>query len=351
LVNVYLPLCDGHGRQVTFGIAEEFLHLCYRYGPGKVPGDWADPNTRSRLRTVFSPAAFTLALDEVIEASGVTLFLDTRVCRPEVTDRRVTGIEVENADGRGRLSARCVIDATGDALIAMRAGAPHVDGENWVTIWALQAGLERAEAAADVGKGATLLDRVILGGGPDGANAAPESPDPIPGIDANKNTRFAVDSRRLLRKHYGILHARGGRTNRENLFPVTLPAMPQFRKIRAIRGMAAMDSGQADVQRSDSVGLVSDWRKPGPVWEVPYGALVPRDVQGVLVAGRCIAAVGDAWEVMRVIPAAALTGQVAGLAAAVCCENGFSPEELLYSLLAERLREAAIPTHVNELKA
>ncbi|MDF1516077.1 MAG: FAD-dependent oxidoreductase, partial [Anaerolineae bacterium] len=37
LVNIYLPLCDGLGHQVLYGIAEEFLHLSIQYGPGVIP--------------------------------------------------------------------------------------------------------------------------------------------------------------------------------------------------------------------------------------------------------------------------------------------------------------------------
>ena len=40
IVNIDLPLCDGKGTQVTFGIAEELLHLSHKYGPGDVPPDW-----------------------------------------------------------------------------------------------------------------------------------------------------------------------------------------------------------------------------------------------------------------------------------------------------------------------
>ena len=45
LINVYLPLCDGRGRQVIFGIAEELLHLSIQYGPGTVPAGWKGGGT------------------------------------------------------------------------------------------------------------------------------------------------------------------------------------------------------------------------------------------------------------------------------------------------------------------
>src|SRR5512138_2587137 len=40
LIYVYLPLCDGRGRQVIYGIAEELLQLSLKYGPGTVPAGW-----------------------------------------------------------------------------------------------------------------------------------------------------------------------------------------------------------------------------------------------------------------------------------------------------------------------
>ena len=45
LVTIYLPLCDGFGHQVSFGIAEELLRLSIRYGAeGSYPENWLDHN-------------------------------------------------------------------------------------------------------------------------------------------------------------------------------------------------------------------------------------------------------------------------------------------------------------------
>ena len=38
LIEVYLPLCDGRGRQVIAGLAETFMLNSLKYGPGEVPG-------------------------------------------------------------------------------------------------------------------------------------------------------------------------------------------------------------------------------------------------------------------------------------------------------------------------
>ena len=62
LVNIYLPLCDGLGHQVLFGLAEELLHLSIKYGPGEIPPGWRETTSKTepqRYRVVFSPASFS----------------------------------------------------------------------------------------------------------------------------------------------------------------------------------------------------------------------------------------------------------------------------------------------------
>lgn len=88
----------------------------------------------------------------------------------------------------------------------------------------------------------------------------------------------------------------------------------------------------------DPIGIFCDWRDTKKIWQIPYRALLPADTTGILAAGRCIAAVGDAWEATRVIPVAAMTGEVAGTAAALSLKRGILPHELPYEVLAEELK-------------
>ncbi|HUU43372.1 MAG TPA: FAD-dependent oxidoreductase [Planctomycetota bacterium] len=351
LIYVYLPLCDGNGRQVTFGIAEELLHLSLRYGPGDVPAGWRharDADETRRYRTVFSPASFVLALDEVLEAAGVELLFDTLVCATRTEGDRVTALEVENKSGRGVLAAKCFVDATGDADVAHRAGAQTVTAQNWLSMWALVASLDRAREAVDAASGGPLLDMLILGAFNDGTDA-PGGSGKFDGTDADDVTRFVLESRRLLRDYYRRKHAGG--TDRRDHFPVTIPTMPQLRTTRRIVGRTTLTDGQDGQRFDDSIGLVADWRKPGFVWEVPYGTLVPTGVRGLLTAGRCISSSGDAWEVTRVIPAAALTGQSAGAAAALAVENHTTPDALDAADVQTRLSARGVRLHLDELDA
>lgn len=347
LVYVFLPLCDGQGRQVTYGIAEELLHLSYRYGPGDIPDGWKTPGGQrdQRLMAVFSPAAFVLALDEALEAAGVELWYDSLACLPQVSGGRVSGVELETKAGRVLLQANCVVDASGDADIAARAGAPAVQGDNWLSLWALQGSLEQARRAVEGGDPEALLSLIALGGDASGSGQPPEMPK-LNGLSAQAVTRFAVEARRLLREYY---RQRQPAVGRAALFPLTLPGMAQFRTTRRIIGVEGLADGQHGQRFASSVGLAADWRKPGYVWEIPYGALLPRGVDGLLAAGRCIASAGDAWEVTRVIPAAALTGQAAGLAAAMAVKENTMPGALAVDRLQAELRRRGIPIHEDEI--
>jgi hypothetical protein len=242
-----------------------------------------------------------------------------------------------------------VIDATGDADIAWRAGAECVEASSKLTMWAIEASLASARRAAEASRASALLDVVQLGADAAGNHAPPGSGD-LAGTDAEQVTRFILESRKLLREHYMGQQGENG-AERHNRYPITLPAMAQFRTTRRIAGRATL-SGADDGRRfADSIGMVPDWRRPGPVMEIPYNTLLPERIRGLLCAGRCISSEGDAWEVTRVIPAAALTGQAAGAAAVLSVQNDTTPDRVDVAQLQERLLEHGVRLlHRSDLK-
>ncbi len=352
LVYIYLPLCDGRGTQVTFGLAEELLHRCYRYGCGSVPAGWPggpEGAREHRFLVEFSPAAMTLAFDEALQEAGVDVWFDTLACVPVMEGTRVAGVEVENKSGRGTVRARCVIDATGDADIAYRAGAECAYGESFLSLWALQQSMQYARGAVERGGFPQRLDMVNLAYNGEWFDTNPER-ERYEATDGRDVSRFVLDTHAYLREYYKKRQTEdGGDNDRRNLFPLTLPAMCQFRKTRRIVGRETLSDGQDGKRYADSVGLVSDWRKPGPVWEIPYGTLVPVNCEGLLAAGRCISSEGDAWEVTRVIPPAALTGQMCGLAATLAVRKGVSPGDIEAEEIQRHLREKGIPYHISDV--
>ncbi|HTU03480.1 MAG TPA: FAD-dependent oxidoreductase, partial [Candidatus Sulfotelmatobacter sp.] len=81
----------------------------------------------------------------------------------------------------------------------------------------------------------------------------------------------------------------------------------------------------------------------GAGYDIPLRCLVPRGIQQLLVAGRCISVDHVAHGSTRNTPACAITGQAAGTAAAMSAEGGIPLRELPIGALQTRLRKAGIP--------
>ena len=96
----------------------------------------------------------------------------------------------------------------------------------------------------------------------------------------------------------------------------------------------------------DSIGLIPDWRKKGPVFEIPFGSICGKKYKNIFYAGRCISVTDHMWDISRVIPPAAVTGQGAGTAASIFANSSSVP----VSILQEKLQDAGVILHVNDLR-
>lgn len=94
LVTIYLPLCDGEGRQVTYGIAEELLKLSMLHGyDGKYPKPWVEGGTKeekakTRYEVQFNPALFALEAERVLVEAGVKILYNTAICSVQMKDKK-----------------------------------------------------------------------------------------------------------------------------------------------------------------------------------------------------------------------------------------------------------------------
>ncbi len=114
LISWYEPLCDGEGKQMIHGIAEELIRLSVKYGFEDMPLEWGGVSTPRknchRYATHFSPHIFALALIEYLEENGVALRLDTLATYPDVADGICRGILVAALSGEvaGTAAALCI---------------------------------------------------------------------------------------------------------------------------------------------------------------------------------------------------------------------------------------------------
>lgn len=344
LVFVYLPLCDGNGHQVQAGLTYELMEESLKYGPGDIPDNWQDMTSakeHERLRCIFSPASYILSLDALLEKSGVDIWYDTLVCGAEYDDKRVNAVICENKSGRGKITAKCFIDASGDCELARKCNIPCHDEYNYLSVWAIERD-DRIDNDFFGNKMRMMMDGVDW----DVEKAPPGTV--YRGISGKIVSDFILKSRKMLRDRYEREYA-AGTADRKSLYPVTLPSMPQFRKIYSLDAVYVLTTGENNKHFDDSIGLVADWRKSGPVWEIPYRTLIPANgFGGYLAAGRCTGSSGDAWEVTRVIPPAALTGQAAGVAAVLSIKLGIEPAALDYKLVQDAMRELGNPIHLED---
>jgi hypothetical protein len=72
---------------------------------------------------------------------------------------------------------------------------------------------------------------------------------------------------------------------------------------------------------------------------LPYGTILPREVDNLLVAGRCLSAAEEALGQLRLWPVCSITGQAAGTAGALALQEEVTPRNLDITLLQKSLIE------------
>ncbi len=273
----------------------------------------------------------TAMLAALVEA-GVEVLPLSSVAGVLCEGRRVTGVAVAAGGRLGVIRARAVVDATGDADLAAWAGAPfeYGNGRDAWTLWA---------SFADFNGPKRTASRMY------------ES-----GIETRDPWDFA---RTILRSR--------GRPGMWNRLPHEMPqhyvAPRESRRVagRARVTYAGILAGETfpDVMvvcdaNFDLKGIAtSDLLCSGVVWSwgvcrrylaaIPYGAIVPRSVENLLVAGRAYSATHDAMSLARMQRDMASLGAAAGTAAALAAQQRVSPGRLdAETLQAEWVRRGIL---------
>lgn len=107
---------------------------------------------------------------------------------------------------------------------------------------------------------------------------------------------------------------------------------------RKFKDVIARGSYPIDIHSPTGEGTVNPPMAPGASYDIPYRSLVPKDIDNLLVAGRCISSTHEGQSAIRVIPIVVAIGQAAGVAAALSAKLNMFPRRLDVSLLQRTLR-------------
>ena len=342
LVTVFLPVCDGFGKQVSFGIAEELLKLSILYGAeDKYPENWLDgKGTRtekdSRYEVQYNPNVFAILAEQLLIKNGVDIFYGSYVVDAILNNNnKINGLYVENKTGKTLYNVKSVVDATGDCDIAKFANVPTATFKQGNVLASWYYFLNR--------KGYNLN---MLGV----ADIPDEEKDELK-ID-NMVQRFSgVDGKELsemtILSHQSLLNDWLKKRETDDKTIITsIATIPQVRMTRKLVGEYELSHKEEHVYFGDSIGMVSNWKKRGPVYEIPFRILYNNKIKNLITAGRCVSVNETLWDVMRVIPCCAVTGQAAGVAAAMTDDfSNFNVKQL-----QDRLKEQGVVLHEKDLR-
>ena len=329
--------------QVVRGIAEEIvLRLKALGGLGKSPyPQKAYPTEPGQLEYSYAidTERFKYVTLQMCVEAGVDLLLHTYFCQSIVENGAVRGIIVENKSGRQALLARVAVDASGDADVAARSG---------VSFWQTSRG--EASRLND-----QLMYRIQFGaqrpastyGCDFGANAVVWGPGvgPLNGADGNELARAEVEARLRV---YEDLANRQADPELAGARIVETPPLLGIRQTRFVEGEYKLTADDAiSGRRFEDVVAISPcaiihyygYRRylEHEGYDIPYRALVPKLVDGLLVAGRCISSEQQPYESHRAMVPIMAIGQAAGTAAALCATTGIAPRQLDVRLLQDAL--------------
>ncbi len=359
LINLFVPMCNGRGKQIQFGMAEEFLRLSIRYGYGDVPKEYvngripedvkrayeAEGKKLPRYGAKFSAEIFALALTELLTEAGVTLLFDSQVAGVEADPgdpNRIKSVILLTASGFESYEAKEFIDTTGNADLLHFLGVPTVNGINYHTYCGQGISLESCRKALEKEDVSAALTSADGGTATLYGTRHPESVKVYDGTESSDVNRYLISNQLEMLSHYK------DEENRKQRDIVTLPGMPQFREIRRIRGDYALKDEDRFRHFDDSIAAISDFSRRDLLFEIPYRALCMKAYPNVLTAGRTAAGDGFAWDVIRVIPPAILSGEAAGIAASHAIDEGKTVADVDIRALQKALEEANVLIHFDD---
>lgn len=358
LVPSFLVMDDGE-RLLADGICREVVDEMARRMGERPDYHWQNTN----------PEILKRLYDERVTQAGIQLFLGLPAVDVRVENGRVLAAVVGSRQGLKAVRGRVFVDATGDANLAAWAGAPFDIGDALgrtmgPSLCVQYAGVDwnaylaqpspngevnkRWRQLADSGQ-APVAERGLCGVWPHGPTTGSGNLGHIYGVNGLLEadlTRGYVEGRRIAPLIHDFYRAHvPGFASSELVASATLLSVRETRRIRGDYQLTFADYRQR-ANFSDEIGRfaypvdihassidpaeqeaverrIEDTKLArGESYGIPYRALIPRELDNLLVAGRCISCDREVQSSLRLQPGCFITGQAAGCAAALAARRG-----------------------------
>lgn len=359
---IILPPPPYEGTKDYGGILQEIVDQLFELGAAH---QFKEGEEGAGL-VIFNPEAFKFVADQMVEKAKVKLLLNSLVVDAVVKSKTITGIVVENKSRRQAIIGKVVVDATGDGDVAAAAGAPYkksekhqalpmtlvyviggVDNERGreyqrkdpelrkaakkVRFTCHILGLEREEQRGPIFLHMDRItkEQVVVWGGCLRAD----------GTDAEDLTKAEIELRKRARTEFDFL--KKYIPGFENSYIATTASYIGVRETRRIIGEYILNEKDLEKKRvfPDAVEWYVSPTMPHYMHNIPYRCIVPKQIDNLLVAGRCFSATHGAQNRVRDIPACMAMGQAAGTAAALSVKQGIKPRQIDVELLRKTLME------------
>jgi FAD dependent oxidoreductase len=397
LLEASMSFHDRQGKQLIGGIPDEIIQRLKAAG-GTV-GHVVDDVGYAGTVTPYDPEELKMVCLDMTQEAGVRLLLHTWVVRAVRSGDRLTGVLIENKSGRQLVEAKVFVDCSGDADVAALAGVEFVKGregdgltqpmsilfklgnvdvdgvlayveshpEDFKTSDRALGRLRTSKSIHLWGFGSILEKGYAEGALPFHRTEMHVQIDPERGEAIINATRFAGDGTKaneLTRAEIAlrgqvkalVAHMKAACPGFERSYLMTTAMGAQVRETRRIVGEYTLTKEDVveGTSFADTVvlsGFPADLHNPTgtgmefhitKTHQIPYRCLVPKIVDGLLVAGRCVSGTREALGAIRQTAPAMAMGQAAGTAAALSIFSQCAPRTLSVELLRNELRKAAV---------
>ena len=351
-------------------------------------GGAVQPSRDTGYVTPFDPEIYKSVAPELLNQSGVN-FLYHAYASGIIGDSSLEGVILETKSGPVVIKAKVTVDCTGDGDIAALAGAPFQQGREWdgltqpMTLLFRLVGFNREKFAEYVRnnpvqwngvqglyefiakatrEGQLNLSRedILFFGTPydDEVNVNSTRVTRVSGTDVWDLSRAEYEGRLQAQQVAGFLKRYvpgfenthivqtgttiGVRESRRILGEYVLTAN-DILEARRFDDIIAHGSYPIDIHNPTGAGTLLRRVPHNETYDIPLRCLIPRGVENLLTAGRCISGTHEAQASYRIIPISMATGQAAGVCAALSIKQGIVPRKMEYQAVRDELiRQGAI---------